>query len=447
MQDWPFLCFFSEESLPENLTTVTKNNKKMEISIIILCLILSAFFSGMEIAFISSNKIYLEIEKKQDNFLSQILTKLTQNPSKFIAAMLIGNNVALVVYGFYMGDVVLKCITGFGYEFSDITSLLVQTVISTFVVLITAEFFPKVFFQIYANSLIKIFAIPAYLFYRLFYYISTFFIWISDFILRKFFKTEGDQVQLYFSKIELGNYITEQMSSVEENDEVDSEIQIFQNALEFSGVKARDIMTPRTEIVDIDLFATVPELKELFIETGYSKIVVSQNSLDDIVGYVHSFDLFKKPKTIKSVLMTVEFVPETISIKDALNLLIKKRKNVAVVLDEHGGTSGIITIEDIVEELFGKIEDEHDLDEELIEQELGDGQYLFSTRLDVEYLNETYKLEIPEEDSYGTLGGFIVNSTKEIPQKGEKIVIDRFHFVVEEASNKKIELVKMTIKE
>ena len=419
----------------------------MEISIIILCLILSAFFSGMEIAFISSNKIYLGIEKKQDNFASQILTKLTENPSKFIAAMLIGNNVALVVYGFFMGDVVLQCVIGLGYHFSDITSLLLQTLISTFVVLITAEFFPKVFFQIYANSLIKIFAIPAYLFYRLFYYISTFFIWISDFILRKFFKTEGDQVQLYFSKIELGNYITEQMSSVEDNEEVDSEIQIFQNALEFSGVKARDIMTPRTEIVDIDLFSTVSELKELFIETGYSKIVVSQNSLDDIVGYVHSFDLFKKPKTIKSVLMTVEFVPETISIKDALNLLIKKRKNVAVVLDEHGGTSGIVTIEDIVEELFGEIEDEHDLDEELIEQELEEGKYLFSARLDVEYLNETYKLNIPEEDSYGTLGGFIVNSTKEIPQKGEKIVIDSFHFVIEEASNKKIELVKMTVKE
>ncbi|WP_309613453.1 hemolysin family protein [Flavobacterium sp.] len=419
----------------------------MEISIIILCLILSAFFSGMEIAFISSNKIYLEIEKKQDNFLSQILTKLTENPSKFIAAMLIGNNIALVVYGFFMGDIVLKCITAFGYQFSNLTSLLIQTLISTFVVLITAEFFPKVFFQIYANSLIKFFAIPAYLFYRLFYYISTFFIWISDFILKKFFKTEGDQVQLYFSKVELGNYITEQMSSVEDNEEVDSEIQIFQNALEFSGVKARDIMTPRTEIVDIDLFATVSELKELFIETGYSKIVVSQNSLDDIVGYVHSFDLFKKPKTIKSVLMTVEFVPETISIKDALNLLIKKRKNVAVVLDEHGGTSGIITIEDIVEELFGEIEDEHDLDEELIEQELGEGKYLFSTRLDVEYLNETYKLGIPEEDSYGTLGGFIVNSTKEIPQKGDKIVIDSFYFVIEEASNKKIELVKMTIKD
>jgi putative hemolysin len=419
----------------------------MEISIIILCLILSAFFSGMEIAFVSSNKIYLEIEKKQDNFISRILTKLTEKPSKFIAAMLIGNNLALVVYGFFVADLILKCITNLGYQFSDYTNLFLLTLISTFVILITAEFFPKFFFQIYANSLIRIFAVPAYVFYRLFYYISTFFIWISDFILRKFFKTEGDQVQLYFSKIELGNYITEQMNSVEDNEEVDSEIQIFQNALEFSGVKARDIMTPRTEIVDIDLFDSVSDLKSLFIETGYSKIIVSQNSLDDIVGYVHSFDLFKKPKAIKSVLMAVEFVPETILIKDTLSLLIKKRRNVAVVLDEYGGTSGIITIEDIVEELFGEIEDEHDLDEELIEQELKEGEYLFSARLEVEYLNETYKLEIPESDSYGTLGGFIVDFTKDIPQKGEKISIGNYRFIIEECSNKKIELVKMTIKE
>jgi len=419
----------------------------MEISIIILCLILSAFFSGMEIAFVSSNKIYLEIEKKQDNFISGILTRLTEKPSKFIAAMLIGNNVTLVIYGFYSADLILKYIGHFGYQFSDLTTLVIQTVISVFIVLSTAEFFPKVFFQIYANSLIRIFAIPAYLFYRLFYYVSTFFIWISDLLLRKFFKTEGDEVQLYFSKIELGNYILEQMSSVEENEEVDSEIQIFQNALEFSGVKARDIMTPRTEIVAIDLFDSITDLKDLFIDTGYSKIVVSQNSLDDIVGYVHSFDLFKKPKTIKSVLMSVEFVPETILIKDALSLLIKKRKNVAVVLDEYGGTSGIITIEDIVEELFGEIEDEHDLDEELIEQQLGNNKYLFSARLDVAYLNETYKLEIPEDDSYGTLGGFIVNFTKDIPQKGEKIKIGNYHFLIEECSNKKIDLVKMTIKE
>nr|WP_315189331.1 hemolysin family protein [uncultured Flavobacterium sp.] len=419
----------------------------MEISIIILCLILCAFFSGMEIAFISSNKIYLEIEKKQDNFISKILTKLTEQPSKFIVAMLVGNNIALVVYGFFMGDLLMRWIDSFGYHFLGLVDLLVQTVLSTFIVLITAEFLPKVFFQIYANSLLKFFALPAYFFYKLFYFISTFFIWISDFFLKKFFKTQGDQVQLYFSKVELGNYITEQMSTVEDNEEVDSEIQIFQNALEFSSVKARDVMTPRTEIAAIDIFDSVVDLKELFISTGYSKIVVYQNSLDDIIGYVHSFDLFKKPKSIKQVMISVEFVPETIYIKDAMNLLTKKRKSVAVVLDEHGGTSGIITIEDIVEQLFGEIEDEHDSDEELIEKELEEGVFLFSTRLEVEYLNQTYKLDIPEEDSYGTLGGFIVNFTKNIPQKGDQISIGNYHFVIEEATNKKIELVKMSVRE
>ncbi|MBC5840923.1 HlyC/CorC family transporter [Flavobacterium sp. F-380] len=419
----------------------------MEISIIIVCLILSAFFSGMEIAFVSSNKIYLEIEKKQDGFISKILTKLTEKPSKFIAAMLIGNNITLVIYGFFMGDLLMVLIDSLGYQFSPLLNLLIQTVLSTLIVLITAEFLPKVFFQLYANSLIKFFAIPAYIFYVLFYFISTFFIWVSDFILRKFFRTAGDQIQLYFSKVELGNYITEQMSTYEDNEEVDSEIQMFQNALEFSGVKARDIMTPRTEIVAIDLFDPIDELKDLFVRTGYSKIVVYENSLDDIVGYVHSFDLFKKPKNIKSVVIPVEFFPETIFIKDVLNLLTIKRKSVAVILDEYGGTSGIITVEDIVEELFGEIEDEHDADETLIEEELGDDSYLFSARFDVEYLNQAYKLQIPESDSYGTLGGFIVDFTKEIPLKGEAISIGTYHFVIEEATNKKIELVKMTIKD
>jgi CBS domain containing-hemolysin-like protein len=401
----------------------------------------------MEIAFISSNKIYLEIEKKQDNFVSKILTKLTEKPSKFIAAMLIGNNIALVVYGFFMGELLMNWIETLGFHFSSLLDLFLQTLLSTLIVLITAEFLPKVFFQIYANTLIKFFAVPAYIFYILFYFISTFFIWVSDFVLKKFFKTEGDQVQLYFSKVELGNYITEQMSTVEDNEEVDSEIQIFQNALEFSGVKARDVMSPRTEIAAIDLYDSIEELNKLFIETGYSKIVVYENSLDDIIGYVHSFDLFKKPNSIKEIVISVEFVPETIFIKDAMNLLTKKRKSVAVVLDEYGGTSGIITIEDIVEELFGEIEDEHDSEEELIENELGDDTYIFSTRLDVEYLNQTYKFHIPESDSYGTLGGFIVDHTKEIPQKGAVITIGTFHFIIEEATNKKIELVKMSLRD
>ena len=419
----------------------------MEISIIIVCLILCAFFSGMEIAFISSNKMYLEIEKKQDSFLSNILTKLTEKPSKFIAAMLIGNDIALVVYSFFMGDLLTRWIGLLGFNFSELANLILQTILSTILVLITAEFLPKVFFQIYANQLVKFLALPAYFFYVLFYFISSFFIWISDFVLKMFFKTEGDHIPLYFSKVELGNYITEQMSTVEDHEEMDSEIQMFQNALDFSGVKARDIMSPRTEIVAIDLFESITVLKELFIETGYSKVVVYQNSLDDIIGYVHSFDLFKKPKSIKSIVIPVEFVPETIYIKDAMELLTKKRKSVAVVLDEHGGTSGIITIEDIVEELFGEIEDEHDSDEELTEKELDEGVYLFSARLDVEYLNQNYKLTIPESDSYGTLGGFIVDFTKEIPQKGDVITIGIYHFIIEEATNKKIELVKMTIKD
>jgi CBS domain containing-hemolysin-like protein len=264
-------------------------------------------------------------------------------------------------------------------------------------------------------------------------------------VLKKFFKTEGDQITLSFSKVELGNYITEQMNAIDDHENIDSEIQIFQNALEFSGVKARDIMTPRTEIVAVDLYSSVVELRELFIKTGYSKILVYHNTLDDIVGYIHSFELFKKPRTIKSVMIPVEFVPETVFIKDTMNLLTKKRKSVAVVLDEYGGTSGIITMEDIVEELFGEIEDEHDSVESLIESQLDKSTYLFSTRLDVEYLNEEYKLNIPESDSYSTLGGFIVDFSKEIPQKGSQINIGNFQFLIEEATNKKIELVKMTI--
>ncbi|WP_298393834.1 hemolysin family protein [Flavobacterium sp.] len=417
----------------------------MEITVIILCLLLSAFFSGMEIAYISSNKIYLEIEKKQDTFLSKILTKITEKPSKFIATMLVGNNIAIVVYGFFMGDLLMNWINSFGFQLSEFSNVLLQTIISTLIILITSEFLPKVFFQIYSNSLMKFFAVPTYVFYIFFNYISTFIIWISDIILKKFFKTEGDYVPSFFSKVELGNYINEQMSAVGDNEDVDSEIQIFQNALEFSGVKARDIMTPRTELVAIDIYDSVSELKTLFIETGYSKILVYQNSLDDIIGYVHSFELFKKPRSIKSVMIPVEYVPETIFIKDGLNLLTKKRKSVAVILDEYGGTAGIMTVEDIIEELFGEIEDEHDSDEELVEQQLDETSYLFSARLDVEYLNQEYKLNIPENDSYGTLGGFIVNFSKEIPQKGNQITIDNFHFVIEEATNTKIEVVKMTI--
>ncbi|WP_159022572.1 hemolysin family protein [Formosa sp. L2A11] len=422
------------------------------IIIIVVSLILSAFFSGMEIAYVSSNKIHIEIEKKQKGFLAKILTKLTKKPSKFIATMLIGNNIALVIYGLFMGDLLVDCFRDIlstsnsafvNYLLNDL-SLLTQTVLSTLVILITAEFLPKVFFQIYANSLIKFFAVPAYFFYWLFSLISDFVLWVSNFVLRRFFKTEGDQVQLAFTKVELGNYISEQMESIAENDDIDSEIQIFQNALEFSEVKAREVMVPRTEIIAVEIQEPTKNLNALIIESGCSKILVYKETVDDILGYVHSFELFKKPKSIKSIILPVELVPETMLIKDVLSVLIKKRKSIAVVLDEYGGTSGIMTVEDIIEELFGEIEDEHDT-MDLIEQKIDDDNYTFSARIEVDYLNENYKLDIPESENYETLGGFIVNHTEEIPEQDEVVVINDFEFTILEVSNTKIDLVGLTI--
>lgn len=423
------------------------------VIIIIVSLILSAFFSGMEIAYVSSNKIHIEIEKKQDGLLAKVLRKLTARPSKFITTMLIGNNIALVVYGFFMGDVLVNWFqsmlptnSGFlNYLLTDL-SLLSQTVLSTLVILITAEFLPKVFFQIYANTLIKALAIPAYFFYVTFTLISEFIIWISDIILKTFFKTEGDQIQLAFTKVELGNYISEQMESVEEHDDVDSEIQIFQNALEFSEVKAREVMIPRTEIIAVEINDSVKNLNTLFTETGRTKILVYKDTIDDILGYVHSFELFKKAQTIKEMLTPVEFVPETVLIKDVLSVLTKKRRSIAVVLDEYGGTSGIMTVEDIIEELFGEIEDEHDSDDS-IEEKLDDDTYNFSARLEVDYINEAYKVNLPESENYETLGGLIVNHTQEIPAQNEVVKIDKFQFTILAVSNTKIDLVELKVQD
>ena len=422
------------------------------ILIIICSLILSAFFSGMEIAYLSSNKIFIEIDKRQSGFLANVLKRLTKKPSKFIATMLVGNNIALVVYGFFMGDLIMGWFvgmqpieSGFLRAIIEDFSLFAQTVISALVILFTSEFLPKVFFQIYANSLLKFFALPAYLFYLFFGLISTFVIWISDFILKRFFKTEGDEVQLAFSKIELGNFISEQMETAESDDNVDSEIQIFQNALEFSDIKAREVMVPRTEIVAVDLNVVPKDLIKTFTETGLSKILIYNETIDDIIGYIHSFELFKNPKTLKSALTTVVFVPETMWIKDILNILIKKRKSIAVVIDEYGGTSGMITIEDIVEELVGEIEDEHD-SILLTEEKLGENHYKFSARLEVDYLNENYKLDIPEDENYETLGGFITNHTEEIPQQLEEVEIDNLSIKILEVSNTKIELVELQIR-
>lgn len=414
-------------------------------------LILSAFFSGMEIAYVSSNKVFLEIQKQKKDVIARVLSVITLKPSKFIATMLIGNNIALVVYGFLMGDLLVGWFASLlpaqnkilNYMLIDL-SLFSQTVISTTVILLTAEFIPKVFFQIYANTFVRFFAIPSFVFYKLFSWISDFVIWISDTILKKFFKTEGDQVNLALTRDELGNYISEQIESMDESDDVDSEIQIFQNALEFPELKAREVMIPRTEILAVDYLESLEKVTDLFISSGYSKIIVYKNSIDDILGYVHAFELFNKPKNIRSIIRPVEFVPETILIKDVMNFLIKKRKSVAVVIDEYGGTSGIMTIEDIVEELFGEIEDEHD-SVDLIENQLSETEFIFSARLDVDYINEHYKLELPEDEHYETLGGLIVSRTEEIPSVGDELIIEKFKFCIKQVSSTKIDTVHLFI--
>ena len=410
---------------------------EIDIIIILFSIITSAFFSGMEIAFISANKLHIELEKKRNGFFPNILGKITQNSSKFITTMLVGNNISLVIYSYFMGKVIVS--------YFGMSSILLQTFISTVVILVTAEFLPKAIFRVYANESLKIFALPAYFFYILLYSFSYFINGISDFFLKFIFSTDKDHHQTAFSKEELGDYIIEQLENGNDNEEeIDSEIQIFQNALEFQKVKAREIMVPRTEILAIEIHETVSKLSELFIKSGYSKILVYKTSLDDIIGHVNAFELFKKPKTIKSILLPIEIVPESMMISDVLNSLTRKRKSIAVVVDEYGGTSGMITVEDVVEELFGEIEDEHDV-QELIDERINENEFKLSARLEIDYLNEEYNLNIPKEEAYETLGGFIINQIENIPQKGEELYILNYKIIILDVSSSKIEEISLKI--
>jgi len=413
-----------------------------EILVILISILLSAFFSGMEIAFISSNKLHIELEKKRDGFLPSILRRLTKDSSRFITTMLVGNNIALVVYSFFMGDLIMNLFSNTGLN--EFTLLLIQTVISTLIILVTAEFIPKTIFQIYANEVLKIFTLPAYLFYLLFYWFTGLITGLSDFLLKVFFNTTESADKGEFSKEELGNYISQQLETSVDQEQVDSEIQIFQNALEFHDVKAREIMIPRTEIRALELREKVDVIRDLFVQTGLSKIIVFKGTLDDIVGYVPAFELFKSPQSIKSMLLPVELVPESMLIGDVLNALIKKRKSMAVVLDEYGGTAGIITVEDIVEELFGEIEDEHDK-VVLIEDKLEEGLYVLSARHEIDYLNEVYDLKLPESESYETLGGFIISHLEYIPAKGESLRFLDLEITILKVSSSRIDTVEIKL--
>lgn len=412
-------------------------------SIILLCLLLSAFFSGMEIAFVSSNRIFIEIEKNKSGFTAKLLGFITQNPSRFITTMLVGNNITLVIYGILMGDKIIEVLFPevIGVEL-PLLILFYQTLISTGIILLTAEFLPKVFFQLYANQLVKFFVLPAAFFHAVFSPISHFILQLTNAILRLFFKTGSEKMELAFSKLELGDYIEEQVEGIQNKAHLDAEIQIFQNALEFATVKAREVMVPRAEVTAIEKGKSVEELIDLFATTGYSKIPVYEDTVDDIIGFVHAFEILKQPKSIKEILLPVEFIHEPNPINEVLDRLTRKRKSIAVVLDEYGGTAGLLTIEDIVEELFGEIEDEHDQVDHY-EKQISQTQFEFSARLEIDYLNTTYNLQLPQDENYETLGGLIVYHTEEILAEGGILSIENYRIKVTQVSSTKIERVSL----
>ena len=410
-------------------------------AVIIVCLIMSAFFSGMEIAFISCNRVFLEIEKNKKGIIGKVLKYLTSRPSKFITAMLVGNNFCLVIYGIFMGDKIVEIL------FSDLKTgplplniLFIQTLISTFIILITAEFLPKVFFQLYANQMVKFFALPSSFFYTLFMPISFLILRVTDNFLKFFSNSKSEKIQLTFSKNELGEYIEEQVEAVENKDQLDSEIEFFQNALEFSETKVREVMIPRAEIIGINKSERIIELSSLFKSTGYSKIPVYDENIDDIIGFVHAFEMLKKPNSISEILLPIEYVHEPNLITDVLKKLTRKRKTIAVVLDEYGGTAGLLTVEDIVEELFGEIEDEYDIIEHY-EKKINDNSFELSARLEIDYLIRKYKLDLPQDENYETLGGLIFHMTGEIPKKDTTLSINNLEIKVVSVLSNKIEKV------
>jgi putative hemolysin len=413
--------------------------------IIVISLAFSAFFSGIEIAFITANKLRIELESKQGMVSSKIISYFFLNsPARFIGTMLVGNNVALVIYGIMMAALLEPVILKFTR--SEITVLISQTFISTLIILFTAEFLPKTLFRINPNKILSFFAIPVLMVYVILYPVVYLTIGLSDFFLNRVLKVPMERGRLIFDRIDLSNYIREVTSSDDEKEEREHEIQIFKNALDFSSLKVRDCLIPRTEIEALEVNSSIDSLKEKFVETGISKVLIYKDSIDEIIGYVHSYEMFKKPASIREVLLPVLIMPETMLAKEALSQFIQEHKSIAVVVDEFGGTAGMLTIEDVMEEIFGEIEDEHDT-EELEEIKISDTEYSFAGRLEIDYLNEKYRLGIPVSEDYDTLAGFITTHRGSIPELQEEIKIDHFLFIIEEVSDTKIEKVTLNILE
>lgn len=410
------------------------------IPVIILSLLLSAFFSGIEIAFVSANKLKVELDKKIGNIPARIYSYFMKHPSRFITTMLMGNNIALVIYGIKMGDMLDPTFAAFIPN--QVAALLVKTIVSTIIILVTAEFLPKTLFQINPNRVLQVFFIPVTIVYYALYPLVWFVTELSDFILKVVLRVPPEEQQPIFGMVDLDHFVREATSNADEDDEIENEIQIFQNALDFSSVKARDCMIPRTEIVSFELEDDIDELRQEFIDSGLSKIVIYRDNIDNVIGYVHSAELFKKPEAIKNVLLPISIVPETMAGSEVLELLISQKRSMAIVVDEFGGTSGLVTMEDVVEEIFGEIEDEHDK-ETLTEIQIDEDTFKFSARLEVDYLNEEYKLDLPESDEYETLAGLIISNHESIPEEKERIEVENYAFEILEVSDRRIELVKL----
>jgi putative hemolysin len=410
--------------------------------IILITLIASAFFSGLEIAFITSNKLRIELESKQGNFSAKILAYFSKYPSRYLGTMLVGNNVALVIFGIYMDEELKPVIENF--ISSKIVVLLLSTFLSTMLILITAEFLPKNLFRINPNKTLTLFAFPLTIVYGVLYPLVMISVGFSEFILKKIFRLKIENENAAFTMIDLDNYVREGTSAVEKKVEMDHEIQIFQNALDFSSVKARECMIPRTEITAVEVNESIDILRQKFVQTRLSKILVYEKNIDNIIGYAYSKELFKKPATIKSIMLPVSIVPETMAASEVLTVFIQQNKSIALVVDEFGGTSGMLTMEDVMEEIFGEIEDEHDK-EELIEKQLSETEFIFSARLETDYINNKFRLKLPILDNVETIGGLIMHYHENIPRVNEEIHIENAVFTILSVTRTRIETVNLKI--
>ena len=409
---------------------------------IIITLAFSAFFSGMEIAFISANRLKIALDNKQGGVKAKILAYFAKNPASFIGTMLLGNNAAIVVYSMFMTmaiDDPLTELIGMAW-----LVLLIQTIITTILVLIFAEFLPKAIFRINPNRALSMLAFPLVIIYGILWLPTFLIIGLAELILKIFIRDKGDNSQIVFEKVDLDNYLEEYTADTENSNVLDHEVKIFHNALNFADVIARDCMVPRNEIIAFEIEEDLVGLREKFIETGLSKILIYRETVDNIIGYIHSYELFKSPETIKSILLPVSIIPETINANKILEELINKNRSIALVVDEYGGTAGMVTMEDVIEEIFGEIQDEHDLSD-VSNKRINSKEFELNGRAEIDFLNEEFRLNLPLSEEYETLGGFIISEIQNIPQQGEVIRIGNFVITIKEVSNTKIEMVRVLL--